>query len=113
MSELARERCQACNRDTPTVTAEEQPGLLSELHGDWRVEDRVLRRNFKFTNFASAFTTATRLALLAEREGHHPDLRLGWGYLVVELTTHAAGGLTRNDFILAAKIDRTAPPTAA
>jgi 4a-hydroxytetrahydrobiopterin dehydratase len=87
--------------------------LLSELHGDWRVEDRVLRRNFKFANFASAFTVATRLALLAEREGHYPDLRLGWGYLVVELTTHAVGGLTRNDFILAAKIDRASPSAAS
>jgi 4a-hydroxytetrahydrobiopterin dehydratase len=45
------------------------------------------------------------VARLAEAEGHHPDLRVGWGYLEVELTTHAIGGLSRNDFVLAAKID--------
>lgn len=106
MSELARERCQACQPDTPTITGEEQPELLAELHRDWSVGDGGLHRRFEFPNFAGAFTLATRVALLAEREGHHPDLRVGWGYLVIELTTHAAGGLTRNDFILAAKIDR-------
>ncbi|HUY09585.1 MAG TPA: 4a-hydroxytetrahydrobiopterin dehydratase [Candidatus Dormibacteraeota bacterium] len=112
MSELARERCHACSQDTPTVTAEEQGALLTELDAGWEVEDRWLRRHFKSPNFSGAFTLATRVALLAEREGHHPDLRLGWGYLVVELTTHAAGGLTRNDFILAAKIDLAAVATA-
>jgi 4a-hydroxytetrahydrobiopterin dehydratase len=45
------------------------------------------------------------VALVAEAEGHHPDMRVGWGYLEVELTTHAIHGLSRNDFILAAKID--------
>jgi 4a-hydroxytetrahydrobiopterin dehydratase len=113
MSDLARERCQVCSQDTPTVTAEEQGALMNDLHEGWDVEDRWLRRHFKFPNFSSAFTLATRVALLAEREGHHPDLRLGWGYLVVELTTHAAGGLTRNDFILAAKIDLAAVATAS
>ena len=47
-----------------------------------------------------------RLALLAEAEGHHPDIELGWGRVAVTLTTHAAGGLTDNDFILAATLDR-------
>ncbi|HUY57375.1 MAG TPA: 4a-hydroxytetrahydrobiopterin dehydratase [Candidatus Micrarchaeaceae archaeon] len=112
MSELVRERCQACHHDTPTISGEEQVALLQELNQSWAVEDRSLRRQFEFPNFAAAFTLATRVALLAEREGHHPDLRIGWGYLAVELTTHAAGGLTRNDFILAAKIDRAADPTA-
>jgi len=113
VSELARERCQACSQDTPIISLEEQPQLLSELHRDWRLEGQLLRRHFTFPNFAQAFTLATRIALLAEREGHHPELRLGWGYLVVELTTHAAGGLTRNDFVLAAKIDRGAAPRPA
>lgn len=108
MSELARERCQTCTKDTPTVPADQQAPFMAELHGDWVVEDRHLRRHFTFPDFARAFTLATRVALLAEREGHHPDLRLGWGYCEVELTTHAAGGLTRNDFILAAKVDQAA-----
>ncbi|MGH7641871.1 MAG: 4a-hydroxytetrahydrobiopterin dehydratase [Candidatus Dormibacteria bacterium] len=108
MSGLARERCQSCSQDTPTLGGEEQLELLAELSHGWAIEDRWLRRHFKFANFMQGFTLATHVALLAEREGHHPDLKVGWGYLAVELTTHVAGGLTRNDFILAAKIDRAA-----
>ncbi|HVB54606.1 MAG TPA: 4a-hydroxytetrahydrobiopterin dehydratase [Candidatus Acidoferrales bacterium] len=108
MRELARERCQSCTKDTPTIAADEQAELLVELDGGWNIEEPGLRRHFKFDNFSSAFTLATRVALLAECEGHHPDMRVGWGYLEVELTTHVAGGLTRNDFILAAKIDAAA-----
>ncbi len=108
MSGLHRERCQSCTKDTPTISALELPPLLEELHGDWSASDGRLRRRIAFRDFAQAFTLATRIALLSEREGHHPDLKVGWGYLEVELTTHAAGGLTRNDFILAAKVDRAA-----
>ena len=59
----------------------------------------------RFGDFAAAFATATRIAIIAEGEGHHPDMAVGWGRLEIELTTHAVKGLTRNDFILAAKID--------
>jgi 4a-hydroxytetrahydrobiopterin dehydratase len=52
-----------------------------------------------------------RAALVAESEGHHPDIELGWGRAVFSLTTHAASGLTRNDFVMAAKIDRLAETT--
>ena len=112
MGELARERCHACTKETPTLRDDETRGLLAELDGAWTVKDGQLRRRFAFPNFAAAFTLATRAALLAEREGHHPGLKVGWGYLEVELTTHAAGGLTRNDFIMAAKIDSAAPATS-
>jgi 4a-hydroxytetrahydrobiopterin dehydratase len=108
---LWRERCQACTGETPTLTAEEALALKPELESDWNIDGDRLRRRYAFSNFAAAFAVATRAALLAEREGHHPDLRVGWGYLEVELTTHAAGGLTRNDFILAAKMDRTLIPS--
>jgi len=54
-----------------------------------------------------------RAALVAEAEGHHPDIELGWGRAVFELTTHAASGLTRNDFVMAAKIDRLASEGSA
>lgn len=105
---LWRERCQACSGETPTLSDEGALALKSELEAAWSVDSGRLRRRYTFSNFAAAFALATRAALLAEREGHHPDLRVGWGYLEVELTTHAAGGLTRNDFIMAAKIDQAA-----
>ncbi|MGH7666598.1 MAG: 4a-hydroxytetrahydrobiopterin dehydratase [Candidatus Dormibacteria bacterium] len=112
MPQLYRERCQACTGETPLVEGEELATLLTELDRGWSVQQRRLRRRLEFPNFAAAFTLATRIALLAEREGHHPELRVGWGYLELELFTHAVGGLTRNDLILAAKIDRAAAAAA-
>jgi 4a-hydroxytetrahydrobiopterin dehydratase len=84
----------------------------AELSGevpDWEREGNgKLRREFSFPNFRDAFGFSARVALLAEAEGHHPDIELGWGRAAFELTTHAASGLTRNDFVLAAKIDKLA-----
>jgi len=71
----------------------------------WRVGDAALSREWKFTTFGQAFARASAIAELAETMGHHPDLEVGWGRLVVTLTTHATGTLSRNDFILAARID--------
>ena len=113
MTELAAEKCEACTGETPVLTPDEVQNLLRELHGDWKVQNnKLLRREFRFPNFNAAFTRATSIALLAEGEGHHPDMSVGWGKLVVELTTHAIKGLSRNDFILAAKIDQAAGEVA-
>jgi 4a-hydroxytetrahydrobiopterin dehydratase len=105
MGSLARERCQACHAGTPKVEGEELAQLRAEISDEWQVDDARLRRRFKFRDFVHAFSRASGVALIAEAEGHHPDMRVGWGYLEIELTTHAIGGLSRNDFILAAKID--------
>jgi 4a-hydroxytetrahydrobiopterin dehydratase len=111
MTELARERCQACSGDTPTISGPGAADLAAQLDPAWKLEGDRLRRHFQLPDFARPFSLATRIALLAEREGHHPELSIGWGHLEVELTTHAAGGLTRNDFVMAAKIDRMEKPT--
>ena len=79
---------------------------MGELGDTWTVEESKLTREFKFDNFRDAFGMATKVALLAEEEGHHPDFEVGWGRLALTLTTHAAKGLTDNDFIMAAKIDK-------
>ena len=106
MTQLAAQRCQACTRETPVLTPAEIEELHRSLHADWKVVDgRMLHRNMRFADFKSAFARAAQIAEVAEDEGHHPDLHIGWGRLVVDLTTHVARGLTRNDFILAAKID--------
>jgi 4a-hydroxytetrahydrobiopterin dehydratase len=103
---LAREHCEACTGSTPTVTGPELQELYGQLSSEWEVDGEVrLRRRLRFRDFAAAFATATRVALIAEGEGHHPDMEVGWGRLEIELTTHAVKGLTRNDFILAAKVD--------
>ncbi len=105
---LADRRCVRCEPGTAPLSRAEVDRLLPEVP-QWTVEDRdqhpVLTRQFKFKGFMPAVELANRIAAIAEDEGHHPDLHLGWGYLTVELWTHAAGGLTENDFILAAKVE--------
>ncbi len=85
---------------------------LEELRAaipDWEVvsEGGVerLRKVFRFDDFAHALAFTNAVAEIAEAEDHHPDLHLSWGRVTVELRTHVIGGLTENDFILAAKID--------
>ena len=105
---LAKERCEACTGATPAVEGAELDALRAQLSPDWEVDGVRLRRRMRFPDFAAAFSFATRVALIAEGEGHHPDMAVGWGRLEIELTTHAVKGLTRNDFILAARIDAAA-----
>jgi 4a-hydroxytetrahydrobiopterin dehydratase len=82
---------------------------LEQLDG-WTVEDSEghmrLAKTFKFKGFMPGVELVNRIAQVAEAEGHHPDLLLSYGSVTVHLFTHAAGGLTENDFILAAKIDQ-------
>ena len=81
--------------------------LKRELNSEWKVvEGKRLERKYKFKDFKAALDFTNRLGELAEQEGHHPDLGLGWGYVNVQLWTHSAGGLTESDFIMAAKVDR-------
>ena len=103
---LARERCEACTAATPRIGTQEALELATALDASWQVSETALQREFRFKSFNAAFGLATRVALLAENEGHHPDLEIGWGRLLVRFTTHAIGGLSRNDFISAAKVDR-------
>jgi 4a-hydroxytetrahydrobiopterin dehydratase len=81
--------------------------LRAQIDGSWEVvgDTEKLRRRVKTGDFAESMALAVRIGFVAESEGHHPDLHVHWGRLVIDLTTHAAKGLTRNDFVLAAKID--------
>jgi 4a-hydroxytetrahydrobiopterin dehydratase len=106
MSELAAAHCEVCAPGTPPLPEAEAAELSLDVPEWERDGTRALRREFDFPNFRDAFGFVTRVALIAEAEGHHPDIEMGWGRAALELTTHAASGLTRNDFVLAAKIDQ-------
>jgi 4a-hydroxytetrahydrobiopterin dehydratase len=108
MTRLAEEACEACTGSTPVVSGAELSALLGELHAEWRVDDdgAAIARSWRFRDFAEAFAFAVRVAFIAEGEEHHPDITVGWGRCQVRLTTHAVHGLTRNDFIVAAKVDQ-------
>ncbi len=103
---LSREHCSELPAGTPALADDEVRSLKALLAPGWQVRGGELRREFSFPTFSAAFGLATRVALLAEAEKHHPDMEVGWGRLVVRLSTHSVGGLSRNDFILAARIDR-------
>ena len=105
---LAERRCAVCRPGTPTLPDQEVKRLLEQLDG-WQVEGALLIKTVKFKGFMPGVRLVDRIAEVAEAEAHHPDLHLSYGSLRIELTTHAAGGLTENDFILAAKIDRLLP----
>jgi 4a-hydroxytetrahydrobiopterin dehydratase len=108
MSELVTQHCEPCEKGTPPLTEQEAADLASDVPGWERDSNQKLRREFKFDNFRDAFGFVSKVALVAEAEGHHPDIELGWGRAAIELTTHAASGLTKNDFVMAAKISRLA-----
>jgi 4a-hydroxytetrahydrobiopterin dehydratase len=104
---LARKKCIPCEGGTPPLTPEEAKKLMPELDQEWMLIDgsRILARTFAFKDFAEALAFVNKVGVVAEAEGHHPDITLSWGSVGVELTTHAIGGLSENDFIVAAKID--------
>jgi 4a-hydroxytetrahydrobiopterin dehydratase len=66
-----------------------------------------ITRPFKFKNFAQSIAFVNKVAAIAEGEGHHPDINISWNRVRLDLTTHAIGGLSTNDFIMAAKINET------
>lgn len=105
MTNLSRKNCVPSREGMPALSNEGVEALLAELDG-WAVgEGPRLAKGWKFSNFATALEFVNRIGVIADAEDHHPDVTLGWGRAGVELWTHAAGGLTENDFILAAKID--------
>lgn len=107
--DLAAQVCTACRPGTPSLEEAHAAELHQQIDPAWEREtNRTLHRVFTFPNFRDSFTLATQIALLAESQGHHPDLEVSWGKLGVTFTTHAAGGLTESDFIMAAKVDQFA-----
>jgi 4a-hydroxytetrahydrobiopterin dehydratase len=94
------------NPRTPALSTAEIDERTATLGPGWRVDGNRLVREFQFPSFSAAFGLATRIALLAERRDHHPDLELGWGRLVVSLTSHDVGALSERDFAMADAIDR-------
>jgi 4a-hydroxytetrahydrobiopterin dehydratase len=106
-ADLTRKRCSPCEGDVPRLTPEQASALLTSVPG-WELtaDGQRIRRKWVAKNFTAAIDFFNKITALAEEEGHHPDLHLeGYRNVSVEIWTHAIGGLSENDFILAAKID--------
>lgn len=79
---------------------------LTLLKTPWKVEDeKKIEKKFKFKDFKEAMSFVNKVADLAEEQGHHPDIEISYNKVKIELTTHAIGGLSTNDFVMAAKIE--------
>jgi len=99
------DRCMPCARGTPPLDLAAARGRLAHVP-DWTLDFPRLRRTFRLPDFRAALAWTNRVGMLAEEEQHHPDFHLtGWNQLELVLWTHAAGGLTDNDFVLARRID--------
>lgn len=102
---LRKRHCKPCEGGTPPLTPKEAAAYLEQLADGWELHEGKLRRRFTFPDFKETMVFVNKVADIAEKEGHHPDLRVSYGKVLIELWTHTIKGLSENDFILAAKID--------
>ena len=104
-SSLADKHCQAVAPGTPALEGNEISELIGSVHG-WDAEDGALHKEFKFKNYYETIAFVNAIAYVANREDHHPDLEVGYNRCRVTFSTHSVGGLSENDFIMAAKIEK-------
>ncbi|HEY4481337.1 MAG TPA: 4a-hydroxytetrahydrobiopterin dehydratase [Candidatus Brocadiaceae bacterium] len=109
---LSSLKCVACRGDEPRLKREEINKYLKEIHEDWKLENHPavgqdkITREFDFKNFLEAISFVNKVSKIAEEERHHPNIYLhDYKKVKLELYTHKIGGLHKNDFILASKID--------
>ena len=104
---LASRKCKPCEGGAEPLPLSAVQALLADIHGWELVEGKLLRKTIKCKDFLDAVSVIQKIAPIAEADDHHPDLHLtGYRKLTIELSTHAIGGLSENDFILAAKLDQ-------
>ena len=91
----------AARLDAKTINS-----LAKEISGKWKIKGKQLERSFKFPDFKKAWDFTNKVGKIAEQQQHHPDIFLTWGEVRLNLSSHQAGGLSENDFIMAARIDQ-------
>jgi len=108
MKELSAEKCVPCEGGMPPLTPAKAGLLRKQLHQDWQVakDAKSLKRSLKFKDFYRTMSFVNAVAHIANIEDHHPDMEVGYGYCRITFSTHSIGGLSPNDFICAAKVDR-------
>lgn len=106
--DLADQQCTPPAAGTPALDAQTVATLAAQLPAWEVIDDRELRRAYTLPDFAGALALVNLFGEEAEAQQHHPDLELSWGRVGVRLTTHDIGGLSRADFVLAARLERLA-----
>lgn len=108
MSELSEKRCLPCEGGVQPLTSKEAHDYLKQLHHNWKLNAAAtqIERSYNFENYYFTMAFVNAVAWIAHQENHHPDLEVGYNRCRICFSTHAIGGLSENDFICAAKIDR-------
>lgn len=106
MQDFSQQHCVPCEGGVPPLSTEDAKGILEYIRG-WTLADdgKSISREFTLENFKEALAFVNKVGEIAESEGHHPDIFIWWNKVRLELSTHAIGGLSTNDFILAAKVN--------
>ena len=106
MSELSNESCIPCRGGIPPLTEAEYLPLLESLNQSWEViNNHHLKKDYTFKDYKSTVAAVNLIAEISESENHHPNISFTWGKLTVTIWSHKIDGLTKSDFILAAKIN--------
>ena len=110
MNDLLNKKCVPCEGGVLPFDVSEIHKYQKKVDG-WNVlkdkkKNFFLNKKFTFKNFFESQEFVNKVGTISEEEGHHPDIKFGWGYATISITTHAIEGLSENDFILAAKIDK-------
>lgn len=106
MTDLANKKCVPCEGDFPPMTPEQARDLMEHVPGwELNADSTAISRAYTFKDFKEALDFTNAVGVLAEEEGHHPDIALSWGKVALTLSTHSIGGLSENDFILAVKLN--------
>ena len=108
MSDLASNNCEACRIDAPIVSDNEASMLIKEIEGWDLINDGIkkLKKEFSFSNYSDSVDFSNKVADMAEKEDHHPQIILEWGKVTVIWWSHKIKGLHKNDFICAAKTNK-------
>jgi 4a-hydroxytetrahydrobiopterin dehydratase len=108
VKDLSEKKCAPCEGGVKPLTSAKVKLLAKQLHKDWKIakDSKSLKRSLKFKDFYRTMSFVNAVAYIANSEDHHPDLGVGYDYCDVTYSTHSIGGLSVNDFICAAKLDR-------
>jgi len=106
MTDLQTQHCVPCEGGVVPLSKTDAAETMKHVPG-WvlREDSKKISRNFKFKDFKGVMVFVNKVADIAEGDGHHPDISISWNKVKLELSTHAIGGLSTNDFILAAKVN--------
>lgn len=104
-NDLTDRKCKPCEGGVPPLTAEIAETMLQQLEG-WQLLNNKVSKTFSFKDYYQTMAFVNATAWVSHREDHHPDMTVGYNQCHVEYTTHAINGLSENDFICAAKIDK-------